>query len=52
VVLNAAAALFVAEAAADLGAGIDLARKSIDSGAARERLEDLVRATAAFARRD
>jgi anthranilate phosphoribosyltransferase len=52
VVLNAAAALFVAEAAADLGGGIELARKSIDSGAARERLEDLVRATANFAGRD
>jgi len=48
VVLNAAAALFVAEAAADLRAGIELARKSIDSGAAAGRLERLVRATAAL----
>jgi anthranilate phosphoribosyltransferase len=49
VVLNAAAALFVAEAAADLRAGIELARQSIDSGAAAARLEDLIRATAALA---
>jgi anthranilate phosphoribosyltransferase len=47
VVLNAGAALFVAEAAADLRAGLELARKSIDSGAAAGRLERLVRATAA-----
>jgi anthranilate phosphoribosyltransferase len=52
VVLNAAAALFVAEAAAELGAGIELARQSIDSGAAAARLEQLIRATAAFAGRD
>ena len=51
VVLNAAAALFVAEAAADLRAGLELARKSIDSGAAAGRLERLVRATAAFSGR-
>jgi len=52
VVLNAAAALFVAGAAADLAAGIDLARESIDSGAARERLDHLVRVTAPRASRD
>jgi anthranilate phosphoribosyltransferase len=52
VVLNAAAALFVAEAAVDLGGGIELARHSIDAGAARGRLEDLIRATAALAGRD
>jgi anthranilate phosphoribosyltransferase len=52
VVLNAAAALFVAEAAPDLEAGIGLARQSIDSGAAEGRLEELIRATAAFAARD
>jgi anthranilate phosphoribosyltransferase len=52
VVLNAAAALFVAEAAADLGAGIELARRSIDSGAAEGRLEELIRATTALADRD
>jgi anthranilate phosphoribosyltransferase len=52
VLLNAAAALLVAEAAADLGAGIELARRSIDSGAAAARLEHLIRATAALAGRD
>jgi anthranilate phosphoribosyltransferase len=52
VVLNAAAALFVAGAATDLAAGIELAGQSIDSGAARGRLEHLVRATAGFASRD
>ena len=52
VLLNAAAALLVAETAADLGAGIELARESIDSGAAAARLEHLIRATAAFAGRD
>ena len=52
VVLNAAAALYVAEAAPDLGAGIRLARQSIDSGAAEKRLEELIRATAAIAGRD
>ena len=52
VVLNAAAALFVAEAAVDLEGGIELARHSIDSGAARGRLEDLIRATTALAGRD
>jgi anthranilate phosphoribosyltransferase len=45
VTLNAAAALWVAGAAADLAAGLASARHSIDSGAARERLERLVRAT-------
>jgi anthranilate phosphoribosyltransferase len=43
--INAAAALWVAGAAADLGAGLDLARGSIDSGAARSRLERLVEAS-------
>lgn len=51
VVLNAGAALLVAEAAADLGAGIELARQSIDSGAAEARLEELIRVTAALADR-
>jgi anthranilate phosphoribosyltransferase len=46
VLLNAAAALWVAGAAADLAEGLDLARESIDSGAARKLLERLVRATA------
>jgi len=42
---NAAAALWVAGAVPDLGAGLDRARDSIESGAARERLERLVKAT-------
>jgi anthranilate phosphoribosyltransferase len=50
VLLNAAAALFVAEAAPDLATGIELARDSIDSGAARGRLEALIEASAALAR--
>jgi anthranilate phosphoribosyltransferase len=51
VVLNAAAALWVADAAPDLAAGLALARESIDTGAARERLERLVRASARAAAR-
>ncbi len=39
VLVNAAAALVVGEAASDLGEGLDLARHAIDSGAAREVLE-------------
>ncbi len=46
VALNAAAALWVAGAAEDLAAGLTRARESIDSGAARDRLAALVRATA------
>lgn len=42
VLLNAAAALVVADKAADLKEGVDLARKSIDSGAAKAKLEALV----------
>ena len=38
VLLNAAAALVVADAAADLKTGAEMARASIDSGAARDRL--------------
>jgi anthranilate phosphoribosyltransferase len=41
--LNAAAALVVAERAADLHAGLTLAREAIDSGKARHTLETLVR---------
>jgi anthranilate phosphoribosyltransferase len=52
VLLNAAAALFVAEAAPDLEAGIELARRSVDSGAAEGRLDELIRASAEFAGRD
>jgi anthranilate phosphoribosyltransferase len=47
VLLNAAAALEVAGAAADLSAGLAMARHSLDSGAARERLARLVEASAA-----
>lgn len=45
VLLNAAAALVVAEKAADFTSGWDLAAELIDSGAARERLERFVEAT-------
>jgi anthranilate phosphoribosyltransferase len=50
VLLNAAAALVVAEAAADLAAALARAAASVDSGAAGERLEALVRASRAAAR--
>jgi anthranilate phosphoribosyltransferase len=40
--LNAAAALVVAEKAGDLGAGITLASRLVDQGAAMDRLEKLV----------
>jgi anthranilate phosphoribosyltransferase len=42
VILNAAAALVVADRAGDLREGVELARESIRSGAARARLGDLV----------
>ncbi|MDO9527473.1 MAG: anthranilate phosphoribosyltransferase [Gemmobacter sp.] len=45
VLLNAAAALVVADRVADLKQGVALARDSIDSGAARARLATLVRIT-------
>jgi anthranilate phosphoribosyltransferase len=45
VLLNAAAALVVAEKAADLKEGAALAAESVDSGAAKARLEALARAT-------
>jgi anthranilate phosphoribosyltransferase len=45
VTLNAGAALFVAEAASSLGDGIEQARASIDSGAARAKLDALIEAT-------
>jgi anthranilate phosphoribosyltransferase len=45
VVLNAAAALWVGGMAPSLAAGLPLAEKSIDEGAARERLEAFVAAT-------
>jgi anthranilate phosphoribosyltransferase len=42
VLLNAAAALVAAEVAADLRDGVRLAREAIDSGAARQRLEQFI----------
>ena len=45
VLLNAAAALVVADKADDLPQGVEIARESIDSGAAKARLADLVRIT-------
>lgn len=45
VCLNAGAALWMAESAGSLAEGIDQARQSIDSGAARAKLDALVRAT-------
>jgi len=48
VLLNAAAALWVAEAADGLETGLALARRSIDSGAAQAKLEALARASQAL----
>jgi anthranilate phosphoribosyltransferase len=45
VLLNAAAALVVADAAADLRAGVEMAAQSIDSGAARDKIAVLARVT-------
>ncbi|MEN8159311.1 MAG: anthranilate phosphoribosyltransferase [Myxococcota bacterium] len=45
VVLNAGAALWVADAAADLAGGIELARRTLASGAAKAKLEALVAAS-------
>ena len=47
VLLNAAAALLVAERAADLKQGVEMARNSIDSGAAKARIAALQRITTA-----
>jgi len=49
VVANAGAALWVAGAAEDWAAGVTRARESLDSGAAAERLDALVRASQAAA---
>jgi anthranilate phosphoribosyltransferase len=46
--VNAGAALWVAGVAEDLGVGIELARRSIDSGAAKSRLARLVEASNAI----
>jgi anthranilate phosphoribosyltransferase len=48
-VLNAGAALWVAEAAPDLAAGVVLARRSIASGAAKAKLAALIEASRALA---
>lgn len=45
VLLNAAAALVVAEAASDLKMGVEMARESIDSGAAMAKVTGLAQAT-------
>ena len=45
VLLNAAAALVVADAATDLKQGVEMAAASIDSGAARDKIAALVRIT-------
>jgi len=42
ILLNAGAALVAAGAAAEIGEGVEQARKSIDSGAARDRLDALL----------
>jgi anthranilate phosphoribosyltransferase len=49
VIANAAAALFVAERAPDLKSAVSLAAESIDSGAARRKLEEVVAFTASLA---
>jgi len=48
VLLNAAAALIAAEKANDFSDGIALAEKSIDSGAAKDKLEQLVQMSKTF----
>ena len=47
VLLNAAGALVVAGRAADLREGVEIARESIDSGAAKQRLARLAAVTGA-----
>lgn len=47
VLLNAAAALVVADKAGDLKTGVDLARESIDNGKAKKAVTDLARITSA-----
>ncbi len=47
VLLNAAAALVVADKARDLKAGVDMARESIDSGKAKQAVATLARITSA-----
>ncbi len=50
VLLNAAAALVVADRVDDLRSGVEMARDSIDSGAAKAKVEALARVTQAAAR--
>jgi len=50
VVLNAGAALWIADAAPDLAAGVALARRSLASGAAKAKLAALVEASRRLAR--
>jgi len=45
VLLNSAAALVVADAASDLRVGVEMARRSIDSGAAKDKITALARMT-------
>jgi anthranilate phosphoribosyltransferase len=47
VLLNSAAALVIADAAPDLRAGVEMARTSIDSGAARDKITAVARITQA-----
>lgn len=49
VIANAAAALFVAQRAPDLKSAVSLAVNSIDSGAARRKMEEVIEFTASFA---
>ena len=49
VILNAGAALYAANVADSMKVGIELARKAIDSGAAKGKLEQLVATTASLA---
>src|SRR5262249_53517400 len=49
VVANAAAALFVAGCAPDLKSAVSLATESIDTGAARRKLEQVIEFTASLA---
>ena len=49
VLLNAAAALVVADKAASLAGGVEMARESLDSGAAKRALDMLARITSAAA---
>jgi len=48
VLLNAGAAIYVGGVADGLGAGVERAKKAIDSGAARELLDRLVATTSAI----